>query len=45
LGHSNQGKIGEELNTRDWSFEVLTVQEAGDYRERNYQEGDLIRPQ
>lgn len=40
-----QGKIGDEIFTGQWRFQVVNVQEAGDqYKERYYQQLRTIRP-
>jgi len=42
---SRQGKLGDELSTSQWIFQVRDVQETDEYSERYYQAGRLIRPQ
>lgn len=41
-----QGKIGDELFTGEWRFQVVSVEEAGtEYVERYYQQKRTIKPQ
>ncbi len=41
-----QGKIGDELFTGKWKFQVLSVEQVeGEYREKYYQAGKTIKPQ
>ena len=42
---SDQGRVGDELTTLQWSFQVLRVSETDEYMERYYQAQRLIRPQ
>ncbi len=41
---ARQGKIGDELFTCKWRFQVLGVQEAPEYVERYYQQKRAIKP-
>jgi hypothetical protein len=42
---SRQGKMGDELSTHQWIFQVRNIRETDEYAERYYQEHRLIRPQ
>jgi hypothetical protein len=42
---SRHGKLGDELSTSQWIFQVRDVSETDEYAERYYQAGRLIRPQ
>ena len=39
-----QGKIGQEIFSGKWRFLVLSVEKAGDWKEKCYQEGRTIKP-
>jgi hypothetical protein len=43
--NSRQGKLGDELSTHQWIFQVRDVRETDEYAERYYQAQRLIRPQ
>lgn len=39
-----QGKIGEEVFSGKWRFQVLSVEKADEWQEKYYQEGRKIKP-
>lgn len=41
---SGQGKIGDELFTGKWRFQVLGLREVSQYTERYYEKGNTIQP-
>lgn len=43
--YSRQGKLGDELATAQWIFQVRNITQTDEYAERYYQEGRVIRPE
>lgn len=41
---SRQGKLGEEVATAQWIFQVRNITQTDEYTEQYYQEGRVIRP-
>jgi hypothetical protein len=42
--YSRQGKLGDEVATAQWIFQVRNITQTDEYAERYYQEGRVIRP-
>src|SRR5262249_30560498 len=41
---SRQGKLGDELSTAQWIFQIWKITKTHEYVQRNYQEKRIIRP-